>query len=74
MQNTLYALQNIILVYIATFVYDLFGNNDEIVRGLMAITTICFVITILKFCVEAKKIKEDKKHVEFNRRTKKGIR
>jgi hypothetical protein len=74
MQNTLYTLQNIVLVYIATFIYDIFGNNDEFVRGLMFITTICFVITIIKFCVEVKKIKEDKKHVEFNRRIKKGIR
>ena len=74
MQNTLYTLQNIILVYIATFVYDLFSNNDELVRGLMFITTICFVITIIKFVIELKKIKGDKKYVEFNRRIKKSIR
>ena len=74
MQNTLYTLQNIVLVYIATFIYDIFGNNDEFVRGLMFITTICFVITIIKFVIELKKIKEDKKYVEFNRRIKKGIR
>ena len=74
MQNTLYTLQNIVLVYIATFIYDLFSNNDELVRGLMFITTICFVITIIKFVIELKKIKEDKKNVEFNRRIKKSIR
>ena len=54
MKNTLNTLQFILLIYVSGFIFDIFSKNEEFVRCTFFITTIAFVLTLIKLIIQLK--------------------